>query len=109
MDLTDTELVVLSACETGLGEARVGDGVYGLRRSFAIAGASTLVMSLWKVPDEETKHLMIELYTRLMMGEGRAEALRSAQLSVKARNPHPYYWGAFICQGDTRPLTVSIR
>jgi len=71
-----------------------------------IAGWGTLVMSLWTVPDEETKDLMVGFYTRLTNGEGRAEALRNAQLAVRARQPHPFFWGAFICQGDTRSLSL---
>jgi len=106
MDLTETDLVVLSACETGLGEIKIGEGVYGLRRSFAIAGAKTLVMSMWQVPDLETKELMIDFYTRLKDGKGRAAALREAQLAIKAVKPNPRYWGAFICQGDVGPLTL---
>jgi tetratricopeptide (TPR) repeat protein len=104
MDLLDTELVVLSACETGLGEVRVGEGVFGLRRAFAVAGARTLVMSLWKVSDEQTQELMVEFYQHVLRGEGRAEALRQAQQALRARHPGPYYWGAFICQGDPGPL-----
>lgn len=100
MDLLGTELVVLSACETGLGEMQVGEGVLGLRRAFVLAGAKTLVLSLWKVPDKETQELMIEFYRRLLAGEARAEALRQTQLAMKAKNPDPYYWGAFICQGE---------
>ena len=107
MDLLDTELVVLSACNTGLGEIRTGEGVFGLRRAFVLAGAKTLVMSLWKVPDEQTQELMIDFYRRLTTGEGRAEALRHAQLAMKARHPDPYYWGAFICQGDPAPLNLA--
>ena len=104
LDLTATELVVLSACETGLGQVHVGEGVYGLRRAFVLAGAKTLVMSLWKVPDEPTRELMEGFYHRLLAGEGRAESLRQAQLGLKAKYPDPYYWGAFICQGDPSPL-----
>jgi CHAT domain-containing protein len=104
IDLTATELVVLSACETGLGQVHVGEGVYGLRRTFVLAGAKTLVMSLWKVPDEPSRELMEGFYHRLRAGEGRAESLRLAQLGLKAKYPGPYYWGAFICQGDPGPL-----
>jgi len=104
LDLLDTDLVVLSACETGLGEVSVGEGVFGLRRAFVLAGARTLVMSLWKVPDEQTQELMEDFYHRMLGTDGkppqpRAEALRDAQLAVKARHPQPFYWGAFICQG----------
>jgi CHAT domain-containing protein len=106
LDLADTELVVLSACETGLGEIHVGEGVFGLRRAFTLAGARTLVMSLWKVPDRQTEELMIDFYQRIQAGQGRAEALREAQLALKARHPEPLYWAAFICQGDPRPLNA---
>jgi CHAT domain-containing protein len=78
MDLSNTELVVLSACETGLGEVLRGEGVFGLRRSFILAGAKTLVMSLWKVPDEQTKELMVDFYRKMLAGKPRAEALREA-------------------------------
>jgi CHAT domain-containing protein len=104
LDLLATELVVLSACDTGLGQVHVGEGVFGLRRAFVLAGAKTLIMSLWKVPDYQTRELMEDFYRRLLAGEGRAEALRQAQLALKARYPHPFYWGAFICQGAPSPL-----
>lgn len=104
LDLLDTELVVLSACETGLGEVHVGEGVFGLRRAFVLAGAKTLVMSLWKVPDEQTRELMEDFYRRILSGEPRADALRDAQLAMKTKHPEPLYWGAFICQGDPGPL-----
>jgi CHAT domain-containing protein len=107
LDLLSTELVVLSACESGLGEIYVGEGSFGLRRVFAIAGARTLVMSLWRVPDQQTQELMVEFYRRLLAGESRADALRVAQLAVKAAHPEPRYWGAFICQGDPGPLPPS--
>jgi CHAT domain-containing protein len=107
LDLLDTELVVLSACETGLGDVQIGEGVLGLRRSFVLAGAKTLVMSLWKVPDAQTQELMEDFYTRLLQGQPRAEALRAAQLTMKARHPEPRYWGAFICQGELGPVDFS--
>jgi len=75
-----------------------------LRRSFVLAGAKTLVMSLWKVPDAQTQELMEDFYTRLLHGQPRAEALREAQLAMKARHPELLYWGAFICQGELGPL-----
>lgn len=106
LDLAGTELVVLSACETGLGQVNVGEGVFGLRRAFVVAGARTLVMSLWKVPDAQTQELMVDFYKRVLAGEPRAEALRMAQLALKARWPDPTDWAAFICQGDPGPLQL---
>ncbi|PSL42999.1 tetratricopeptide repeat protein [Saccharothrix carnea] len=107
MDLSGTELVVLSACDTGRGLIAVGQGVYGLRRSVGIAGARTLVMSLWQVPDRETQELMEDFYGRLKRGEPRGSAFRAARLALRARRPDPYYWGAFVCQGDTGPMSAS--
>jgi CHAT domain-containing protein len=104
LDLLATELVVLSACETGLGEVRTGEGVFGLQRAFILAGAKTLVMSLWSVPDEPTRELMEDFYQRVLSGRPRAAALREAQLALRAKYPDPYYWGAFVCLGDPGPL-----
>lgn len=109
LDLLDTELVVLSACETGLGEVKAGEGVFGLRRAFVLAGAKTLVMSLWKVPDTETQEIMTSFYEKILRGEPRGEALRQAQLEMKAKKPNPFFWGAFICQGETSPLEINAK
>src|SRR5215475_4645420 len=105
-DWTGTQLVVLSACETGVGAASSGDGVYGLRRALVLAGAASQVVSLWRVSDEATRMLMRAFYAELARGTGRAEALRRAkrQLLSQARYAHPYYWAAFIPAGDWRPL-----
>jgi CHAT domain-containing protein len=106
MDLSATELVVLSACDTGLGRIEVGEGVFGLRRAFVLAGAKTLVISLWKVPDEETRRLMASFYRAICDGRPRAKALREAQLELKREHPDdPRYWGGFICQGDPGPMS----
>jgi len=109
IDLTDTQLVVLSACQTALGSVHVGEGVFGLRRAFVLAGAKTLVMSLWHVADKQTLDLMVLFYKRMLAGEPRAEALRQARLTIKKSNPHPFYWGAFICQGDPGPLGITTK
>jgi CHAT domain-containing protein/tetratricopeptide (TPR) repeat protein len=109
MDLLATDLVVLSACETGLGEIKTGEGVFGLRRAFVLAGAKTLVVSLWKVPDEETQRLMTDFYHRILSGQPRADALREAQLAMKAKDADPFFWGAFICHGDPGPLAPGSR
>ena len=107
LDLFATELVVLSACETGLGDVRAGDGVYGLRRAFSVAGARTLVMSLWQVPDEQTCELMADFYLRLGAGRPVAVALREAQLALKSKDADPVFWGAFVCEGDPGALRLS--
>lgn len=102
LDLWGTKLVVLSACNTGIGEVKNGDGVYGLRRAFVLAGSETQVMSLWSVSDQGTKELMVEYYKRLLRGEGRGEALRQVQLQM-LKNPkrrHPFYWASFIQSGE---------
>lgn len=102
LDLWGTKLVVLSACDTGVGEVKNGEGVYGLRRAFVLAGSESHVMSLWSVSDTGAKELMVEYYKRLMKGEGRGEALRQVQLQMlKTPNRrHPYYWASFIQSGE---------
>ncbi len=106
LDLWGTKVVTLSACETGLGEVRNGEGVYGLRRSFFLAGAETLVMSLWPVSDRMTRELMTSYYTGLKHGLGRGDALRQAQLSMLKRKDrqHPFFWASFIQSGQWGPL-----
>ena len=106
MDLSNTELAVLSACETALGDIQVGEGVFGLRRAFMLAGARTLVMSMWKIPDKETVELMTDFYTAAIINKkSKIDALREAQLKMKNKYHDPYYWGAFIMQGNTEPVT----
>jgi tetratricopeptide (TPR) repeat protein/CHAT domain-containing protein len=101
LDLSDTELVVLSACETGLGEIHTGEGVYGLRRAFVLAGTKGLVMSLWKVPDQETGELMEDFYRRILIEEqSPASALLAARLELKKKYQDPLSWAAFIYEGD---------
>jgi chemotaxis protein CheY-P-specific phosphatase CheC len=140
LDLWATELAVLSACQTGIGDIKIGEGVFGLRRAFAVAGAKTLVMSLWSVPDRATALLMQRFFTNLRHGLGRADALQDAQnyirtITIKQLQQsslglsvleelgklllydysfcqddtplaHPYFWGAWICQGDTTPYSA---
>jgi CHAT domain-containing protein len=97
MDLSHTELVVLSACETGLGQIEGNEGVYGLQRAFKIAGAKNLVMSLWQVPDYQTQELMSAFYRNLTEGKMAArEALQAAQNEMRQKRYEPYYWAGFI-------------
>ena len=107
LDLWGTKLVVLSACETGAGKVTNGDGVYGLRRALVIAGAESLVMSLWQVDDVATKELMSGYYKRLKAGKPRSSALRDIQLEIagRAEYAHPFFWAAFLPAGDNSPLT----
>ncbi len=122
LDLWGTKLVVLSACDTGVSEFGNGGAVYGLRRTLALAGAETQMMSLWPVSDKATRDLMIEYYKKLLSGRGRSEALRAMQLSMlaggarasdrsrKTGKPgdysHPYYWACFIQSGEWRSLDL---
>jgi CHAT domain-containing protein len=106
LDLAGTQLVVLSACETGMGDVRTGDGMYGLRRALVLAGAETQVMTLWRIDDEATQHLMADYYARIGKGVGRSDALREVTLSLLSnpKTANPKYWASFIVSGDPRPL-----
>ena len=113
-DWWGTQLVVLSACQTGVGAVPSGEGVYGMRRALVLAGAQSQVVSLWNVNDAAARELMRELYAELARGTGRAQALRQAKLAIlhQQRFAHPYYWAAFIPAGDWTPLdkdTLRIR
>jgi CHAT domain-containing protein len=102
LNLWGTKLVALSACDTGVGEVKNGDGVHGLRRALVLAGAETQVMSLWAVSDKATRELMVAYYGRLKQGQGRCEALRRVQLEMlkSVNRRHPYYWASFIQSGE---------
>jgi CHAT domain-containing protein len=111
LDLRGTQLVVLSACDTGLGQVRNGEGVYGLRRALVLAGAQAQVISQWKVPDAATTDLMIDYYRRLLAGAGRSDALRSALRAMLGRKEtqHPYFWAAFVVVGNSMPLWLDSK
>lgn len=106
MNLSGTELVVLSACDTGRGDVVNGEGVYGLRRAFTLAGARSQVSTLWKVDDQVTRDMMVAFYQNLRRGMGRTEALRQVQLQ-RLKDESPYYWAAFVSSGDWSPLALS--
>ena len=96
MNLSNTELVVLSACETGLGDIDGNEGVYGLQRAFKIAGAKYLIMSLWQVPDLETSEFMQTFYREWLGGKSIHEAFAFAQRHMRELNTDPYFWGGFV-------------
>lgn len=109
LDLAGVEWAVLSACDTGLGEIKAGEGVFGLRRAFQIAGARTVIMSLWSVDDQSTRSWMRALYEgRLEKHLDTADAVHEASLAVlrsrraAGQSPHPFYWAAFVAAGDWR-------
>ena len=109
LNLDGVEWAVLSACDTGLGEIKAGEGVFGLRRAFQVAGARTVIMSLWSVEDRAAMQWMRALYEgRLRRGLDTAEAVRAASLTVLAerrargQSTHPFFWAGFVAAGDWR-------
>jgi CHAT domain-containing protein len=109
LNLSGVEWAVLSGCDTGVGEVKVGEGVFGLRRAFQVAGARTVIMSLWSVEDQVTRQWMKQLYAgRLIKDLSTADAVREASLTVlrqrraKGLSAHPFHWAAFVATGDWR-------
>ena len=100
LNLARAKLVVLSACETNIGDLSKGDELVGLNRAFIYAQTPTVIASLWSVDDEPTSLLMEQFYTYLRRGMNKAQALRQAQQVVRKIYPHPYFWAAFSLTGD---------
>jgi CHAT domain-containing protein len=107
LDLRKASLVVLSGCESQAGKLTRGDDIVGLSRAFIYAGSPSVIASLWSVDDEATRVLMVSFYTHLRQGLGKAEALRAAQMEVRKKYPHPYYWAGFVLTGDPGIATTS--
>ena len=97
--LKGTDLVVLSACQTGIGDVQSGEGVFGLKRSLILSGAKTLVLSLWSVPSRETTELMTHFYAFMCSGHSKIRAMRQSKLKLMKKKPNPYFWGAFVVVG----------
>ena len=95
LDLSKTQLVVLSACETALGDIRGSEGVFGLQRAFKMAGVKKMIVSLWQVPDKETAELMTAFYSYWLKGKNINEAFAQAQAEMRTKYS-PYYWAAFV-------------
>ena len=100
LDLSNTEMVVLSACETGLGDVQIGEGVFGLQRAFIVAGAKSVIMSLFKVSDEVTMQLMDTFYQKWIELGDKRHAFIEAKKEIRKKNPERIYWGAFVMVGN---------
>jgi len=101
------KMAVLSACDTGNGNLKSGEGIMSLSRAFTYAGVQSSVYSLWQVPDKETSEIMISFYENLKKGQSKDEALANAKKIFIAKNPmknHPFYWAGFIVNGDVSPI-----
>jgi CHAT domain-containing protein len=99
LNLDQTDLVVLSACETGLGEISNGEGVYGLQRAFLVAGAKVLIMSMFKVDDEATQKLILNFYRKWQTTNNMRQSFIDAKKELRVEYPDPIYWGAFMMIG----------
>lgn len=109
---SEANMAVLSACNTGFGKIEKGEGVMSMARAFHFSGIPSIVMSLWKVPDKETKTIMIDFYRFLQKGKSKSEALRLAKLSFIKKNKntvlmHPYYWSGFVINGNADPIQIG--
>jgi CHAT domain-containing protein len=99
LNLDQTDLVVLSACETGKGEVQIGEGVFGLQRAILVSGAKTMVMTLFKVNDDVTKELMISFYKKLLDTGDLRKSFTDAKIEIKNKYKYPIYWGSFVMVG----------
>ncbi|RLD63697.1 MAG: CHAT domain-containing protein [Bacteroidetes bacterium] len=95
IDMRKTKLVVMSACETGLGDIKGSEGVYGLQRAFKMAGVDYMIMSLWQVPDKETEEFMTKFYKKLMKSNDIKQAFNETQKEMRTKYD-PYFWAAFV-------------
>jgi CHAT domain-containing protein len=99
LNLDKTDLVVLSACETGLGEIANGEGVYGLQRAFLVAGAKVLIMSMFKVDDDATQKLILNFYKKWLTTNNMRQSFIDAKKELRVEYPEPYYWAPFMMIG----------